>query len=470
MIMKRFTIKQKIIIWFSVTLLVIITLITGLTFSIANLVLDENIKERLMSVVSTNVEEIEFSVIYDREEIEQGDQFLEYKDGWLEIDDDFCDFFEGICTALYDENNNLLYGEAPIKLTAAEPLGYTSMGSLKLAGEKFYIYDKPLTGDFEGLWLRGVVSHNETLNVLYNVLRFSFWLLPLLGILSLLGGYVITRRAFLPVQQIVDTAEEIGRSGDLSKRLDIGSGKDEIHMLADTFNRMFGRLEKAFETERQFTSDASHELRTPVAVIMAQSEYALELADTEEEYRESLEVIQRQSKRMNEIINQLLFFTRLDQGSEPVRKEICDIASLLEDIAFEQSMIASKGITLKTDIQPEINAEIDRNLFSRMVTNLISNAYKYGKENGTINLTLKREDSSAVLSVKDDGIGISRENLEKIWDRFYQVDPSRTQDTSGGLGLGLSMVKQISGLLGGTITVDSAPDEGTEFTFTIEAK
>ncbi|MBQ4649473.1 MAG: HAMP domain-containing histidine kinase [Firmicutes bacterium] len=463
--MKRLSIKQKIILWFSVALLLIITLITSLTFSIANLVLDENIKERLMSVVSTNVAEIEFSVLYDREEIEQGDQFLEYKDGWLEIDDDFCDFFEGICTALYDENNNLLYGEAPLKLTAAEPLGYTSMGSIRLAGEKFYIYDKPLTGDFEGLWLRGVVSHNETLNVLYNVLRLSFWLLPLLAVLSLLGGYVITRRAFLPIQQIADTAEEIGRSGNLSKRLDIGSGSDEIHMLADTFNKMFGRLEKSFETERQFTSDASHELRTPVAVIMAQSEYALELADTEEEYRESLEVIQRQSRRMNDIINQLLFFTRLDQGSEPVRKELCDISSLLEDLAAEQSVIGAKGITLHADIQPGITAETDRNLFTRMVTNLISNAYKYGKENGSIWLSLRHSGNSVVLSVKDDGIGISRENLEKIWDRFYQVDPSRSEDTSGGLGLGLSMVKQISGLLGGTISVDSSPEEGTEFIF-----
>ncbi|MBQ1959023.1 MAG: HAMP domain-containing protein, partial [Firmicutes bacterium] len=315
--MKRLSIKQKIILWFSVTLLLIITIISGLTFAIANLVLDDNIKERLMSVVTTNVQEIEFSVIYDREEIEQGDQFLSYKNGWLEIDDDFCDYFEGICTALYDENGNLLYGEAPLKLSDAEPLAYASMSSLRINGEKFYIYDKPLTGDFEGLWLRGVVSHNETLNVLYNVLRLSFWILPLLAVLSLLGGYVITRRSFMPVQQIAETASRIQEGGDLSQRLDIGEGKDEIHMLADTFNGMFERLEKSFESERQFTSDASHELRTPVAVIMAQSQYALELADSEEEYRESLEVIQRQSQRMNDIINQLLFFTRLDQGTEP---------------------------------------------------------------------------------------------------------------------------------------------------------
>ncbi|MBR5229461.1 MAG: HAMP domain-containing histidine kinase, partial [Firmicutes bacterium] len=318
-------------------------------------------------------------------------------------------------------------------------------------------------------WLRGVVSHNETLNVLYNVLRLSFWLLPLLTFLTILGGFLITRRAFLPVQQIAQTAEEIGRSGDLSKRLNIGHGEDEIHILANTFDTMFERLEKSFETERQFTSDASHELRTPVAVILAQSQYALELADTEEEYRESLEVIQRQSQRMHEIINQLLFFTRLDQGNEPVHKEACNISDFLEEIAADHVMASDGSITLRTDIQPDITAEIDRNLFSRMVNNLISNAYKYGKSGGHIDVSLARHGSQALLSVKDDGIGISRENLEKIWNRFYQVDPSRNEDSvKGGLGLGLAMVKQISTLLGGTIDVTSAEGEGTEFTFTIK--
>jgi signal transduction histidine kinase len=132
-------------------------------------------------------------------------------------------------------------------------------------------------------------------------------------------------------------------------------------------------------------------------------------------------------------------------------------------------MIGQRGISLEAHIEPDITAEVDRNLFTRMVTNLISNAYKYGKDGGHIWLSLKRgDDSAAVLSVKDDGIGISRENLEKIWNRFYQVDPSRSEDVSGGgLGLGLSMVKQISDLLGGNISVASEEGTGTEFIFKI---
>lgn len=328
-----------------------------------------------------------------------------------------------------------------------------------------------LSGDsFDGLWLRGVVSKNERINILYNTVRLSFWLLPLLALLAILGGYAITRRSFLPIQQIADSAEEIGKSGDLSRRLDIGWGRDEIHQLASTFNGMFDRLEKAFETERQFTSDASHELRTPTAVILAQAQYGLELADSEEEYRESLEVIKRQAERMNDIINQLLFFTRLDQGSEPVNMEETNLSVLVAEICKDQRLISCKHISVKDDIQPDINVETDRNLFTRMLNNLFSNAYKYGKEKGTITMTLTRMGDDAVLRLTDDGIGISRENLERIWNRFYQVEPSRNEDAGGGLGLGLSIVKQITSLLGGKISVESEEGRGTSFIFVMKCK
>ena len=471
--MKNLTIQKKIIIWFSVTLIVIVALMNTLTFAIANLVLDEDVKERLMNTVASNVEEIEYFNRLDADmEREQGDQFLRYNEGWLEIDDDFCDFFEGICTALYDENGNLLYGESPVKISRSKALTFTTVGKVDYKGEKYYVYDRKLTGDnLEGLWLRGVVSKNERINILYNTVRLSFWLLPVLALLAILGGYAITRRSFLPVEQIAQSAKEIGESGDLSRRLDIGPGNDELHQLTDAFNNMFGRLEKSFEAERQFTSDASHELRTPTAVIMAQAEYGLELADNEDEYREALQVIKRQAERMNDLINRLLFFTRLDQGTEPVNMEEVNLSQLTSDICAEQQMIKYSNITLSADIEPDIAVITDRNLFARLLNNLCSNAYKYGKPDGSIKVSLKKTGGMAVLSVADDGIGISRENLEKIWNRFYQVDPSRNEDAGGGgIGLGLSMVKQIALLLGGEISVESSLGQGTVFTFSMTLK
>lgn len=471
--MKNLTIQKKIIVWFSVTLVLIVALMNTMTFAIANIVLDEDVRERLMNTVASNVEEIEYFNRLDAGmEKEQGDQFLKYNDGWLEIDDDFCDFFEGICTALYNEDGNLLYGESPIKISRSNNMIYTTMEKITYKGEKYYVYDRKLTGEnLEGLWLRGVVSKNEKINILYNTVRLSFWLLPVLALLAILGGYAITRRSFLPVEQIARSAEEIGESGDLSRRLDIGPGNDELHQLTQAFNNMFERLEKSFESERQFTSDASHELRTPTAVIMAQAEYGLELADTEEEYRESLEVIKRQAQIMNDMINRLLFFTRLEQGTEPVNMQDTDLSSLVEDICFEQRMIQCKDISLTTDIQPGIHVETDCSLFTRMLNNLCSNAYKYGKEHGNITVFLKKRENFAILSVADDGIGIAQENLEKIWNRFYQVEPSRNEAAAGGgIGLGLSMVKQISDLLGGEISVESTLGQGTVFTFSTKCK
>lgn len=470
---KNLTIQKRIIVWFSLTLLVIVALMETMTFAVAKLVLDEDVRERLINTVAANVEEIEyFNRLDGGVEREQGDQFLRYKNGWLEVDDDFCDFFEGICTALYDEKGNLLYGEAPVKISQSKDMSFTTVDKITYNGEKYYVYDRKLTGsNVDGLWLRGVVSQNEKINILYNTVRLSFWLLPVMALLAILGGYAITRRSFLPVEQITRSAEEIGESSDLSRRLDIGPGKDELHQLTAAFNNMFERLEKAFESERQFTSDASHELRTPTAVIMAQAEYGLELADSEEEYREALEVIKRQAQRMNDLINSLMFFTRLDQGTEPINKELLDLSSLTGDICAEQQMIQCNDISLSAHIEPAVMAITDRNLYARLLNNLCSNAYKYGKPQGSIVITLKHEGERAVLSVADDGIGIPEEKLENIWNRFYQVEPSRNEDAAcGGIGLGLSMVKQISGLLGGEITVESTPGQGTVFTFSLKAE
>ncbi len=446
-------------------LAIIVLFISAMTFEIASSVLNESIRERLYNIVSSNVDEIEYLNSLRNTEAEAGDQFIEYGDGWLEIDDDFCDVYEGISTALYDSEGNLLYGNMPIKLSSFAAEDFVKIGKAEYKGETFYVFDKALTAEgMEGLWLRGVVSQNEGINVLYNIVRLSFWLLPALALLAILGGYVITRRSFLPIEQIARDAEEIGRGNDLSKRLDIGEGNDEIHMLCDSFNEMFARLEKNFEAEKQFASDASHELRTPVSVILAQAEYALEFCETPEEFREAIEVIERQGNKMGDIISQLLFFTRLSQGTESVSRENLCVSDLTSEICAEQSMIPQKGIELHSEIEPQIYADTDRSLLACCLNNLISNAYKYGKEKGHIWVGLRRVADQIIISVKDDGIGISNENLTKIWERFYQEDSARCSEGAGsGVGLGLSLVKEIARILDMQIEVHSTPGEGSEF-------
>ena len=224
---------------------------------------------------------------------------------------------------------------------------------------------------------------------------------------------------------------------------------------------MFARLETSFEAEKQFTSDASHELRTPVAVILAQCEDARRGAQTPEQYAEAIDVIERQAGRMSSLIAQLLQMTRLEQGTQRAAFEQADLSGLVEVICAEQPQLP-RGITIQTDIQPDVEAWFDVTLMSRLLQNLINNAARYGRENGHIWVSLRHVEHDAVLSVRDDGIGIPADRLDKIWKRFYQVEASR--GAANGAGLGLPMVRQIAALHGGTVTVDSREGEGSCFT------
>lgn len=500
---RNLSIKKKIVIWFTITFLLNLSVMMGLTFVIGQSVFDTDIKTQLRVQVDANAEEIEFLNSSElEEEYEKGDQFLEYNKGYLEIDDDFCDYINGIYTCLVDSDNNLLYGEAPVRLTADQLFTHTVVEPLTYQGEKYYIYERQLHGhNLEGLWLRGVASLSEGTYLLQTIAHWVLLLVPVMAALSVLGAYIITRRSFAPAEKIIEAADSISSGNDLSRRIELPKGRNEFHTMADSYNRMFDRLDAAFQREKQFTSDVSHELRTPVSVILTQSEFSLEMAESEEDYREALEVIQQQGLKMKDLISQLLFFSRLEQGREPLQIAACNLSSLVSSICDEQEAlytaahplyvspadssldresIKAPRLLLLRQIPDDVIAPVDSRLFGRAVTNLLSNAYKYSEgKNGYITVSLLQlEDPSRIqLHISDQGIGIPKEHLEKIFDRFYQVDPSRTASQAGsdsgpaeaGAGLGLSMVREIVHLHNGSISVESRPGEGTTFTVTVPA-
>ena len=275
----------------------------------------------------------------------------------------------------------------------------------------------------------------------------------------------ILDEVFLQLHQTVHIQE----SSDLSQRIHLETGgqtKDEIYHLAATFDRMLDRLENSFEAEKQFSNDASHELRTPIAVIMAQCEYSLKRDTSPEEIHSSLSVILDQSRKMSTLINQLLTLARADRGTAKLDFERINVSDITCMVALEQEALAEKrGITIHQEITPDLYADVDETLFMRLWINLISNSIKYGKEGGSIRVVLRASESRIIGQVIDDGIGISPEALPKIWDRFYQVNPSRSDGSSSGLGL--SMVKWIISAHNGDITADSVPGTGSRFTFSI---
>ena len=222
-----------------------------------------------------------------------------------------------------------------------------------------------------------------------------------------------------------------------------------------------GLVDDAFEAERQFASDASHELRTPMAVIMAQCEDALSGEKTGADYREALSVIHRQGRRMNRMISGMLELVRMERKTDRYAREPFNLSALTESVCEDMALICEKNIALTTDVEPDISITGDQTLITRLLGNLIGNAYRYGRENGHIIVTLHRAGSAIELTVSDDGIGIAPDQQKKIFRRLYQGASERSGD---GAGLGLAMARQIARLHGGELTVVSEEGKGSAFT------
>lgn len=393
------------------------------------------------------------------EEIESfGENFI--------IDKDL-DFYEdGVYLSIYTENGDLLEGRRPVELPELPALKDKAVVKMNdEQGQTWYVYDSSFEMGNQAVWVRGIVKDFAEQSTYSFMLKLVIIACPALVVIAALGGYIITRRAFRPVRNIIGTVEEISRDGDLTRRIDMQDGglpdtaaKDEIYKLAKNFNSMFDRIEKTFEKEKQFTSDVSHELRTPLSVIISQSDYAR----TDEEYREkALEVINREAKRMAGLVNRLLTLSRSDSGRLVLESDEIDFSDMCELVAMQQEPAArQRGLELTADIQPGIKVTGDDAMLIRVILNLTDNAIKYSRENGHIRLSLKATGDFACCSVEDDGIGIPEEDLEKIWERFYRVDISRTEE---GSGLGLAMVEALVKAHGGYTDVSSSLGEGSRF-------
>ena len=318
-----------------------------------------------------------------------------------------------------------------------------------------FVCDKPL---YDSVWIRGVVPASET--DMFSVLNQTvLYIIPLFIILAAVGAYILSKQTIRPVEDISRSAKAISSGSDLSKRIEINSSSNEITALAETFNKMLLRLQESFESEKRFTSDASHELRTPLAVIKAECDYALsENADSADK-EEALVSISEQTAKMTQLVNSLLSLTRTEQGTERFNFENGDLSLAVEEIcgAFKPE----KNISLETEIEKNISFRMDVSLISRMLENLLSNAVRYGGENGYIRVKLFKEKNNIILSVKDNGIGIKKEELPKIWGRFYRADSFARNGE--GFGLGLALVERIAALHGGKADVNSVFGEGSEF-------
>lgn len=442
----RLSIKIKITLWYILLMTGLVILFLSVILYISNNLVRNSAYTNLKNIVDKSFLQVT------------------YKNQELEIDNDLETLTGNIQLSIFNKDKEFIYGNSPLNFDFDDTLtDNDKIKTVKNENKRWYIYEKrKFYNGYGDLWIRGVVESSAIEYTLETIIFISFISLPFFLFFSGLTGYIIFSNSFKPIEKIREAAQKINDGNDLTKRINLGNGTNEIYSLANTFDTMFDKLQTSFNNEVQFTSDVSHELRTPISVIMTQSEYGKDYTSSIEEARNIFNIIFKETKKMSILVSQLLTLARMDKGHQKLKLEEVEIGELIE-IAIEgqRTYANSKNIRIIPNIKENIYSSVDETMIMRVFTNLLSNAISYGKENGYVKISLNRDDNNVIIKIEDNGIGISEDNLEKIWIRFFQVDPSRSTENSG---LGLSMVKGIIESHKGSVSVESVLNKGTIFT------
>lgn len=286
--------------------------------------------------------------------------------------------------------------------------------------------------------------------------------------IGLLGGWFIAKRAIRPIETISATARSISAS-NLSQRIDVESTESELGNLGQILNETFDRLQEAFEQQARFTADASHELRTPVSVMLAQTAMARRRERSPDEYREAIDACYVVAKRMKSLVDGLLTLAHTDSGDLALSLSDVDLKNLVEDcVGLLESLAAERGVAIQCELRP-VTVEGDYERIVQVVSNLVTNAIRYNRQGGKVELKLEDAGSEARISVSDSGVGISENNVPHVFDRFYRVDASRSAQR-GGTGLGLAIAKAIVEAHGGTVRCESELERGSTFSVRLPKK
>ncbi|HIQ98256.1 MAG TPA: HAMP domain-containing protein [Candidatus Scybalocola faecavium] len=445
--MNRVSLKMKLTLLYTLLMTAVVCGILVLLFSLGNRQILSSVQSRL------------------RESVYGASGEIDWDDGYLEFDGDLDELENGVYLSVYDMDGSYLYGQVPSGFPQDTPLQDGSLRTVRQNGQEYGVLDLYVSvRDYGYVYIRGVASVSAAEEGVYVIQNTALILLPLLVIVTGVLGYFMTRRTLMPVSRMTATVRQIRQEKDLSKRIGLGKGSDEIYRLGQTFDALLAEIEEGFKREQQFTSDVSHELRTPVAAMMLQCETLLQDDSLSAQAKEGVDFLYQKVRYLSSMISQLLLLSRADQGRQPVVMEPLDFSELLEMSAMEaEEMAAEKAIKVSTGISSGLYVKGDETLLIRMVMNLVENAVNYGREGGHLGISLDSDGTWIRGSISDDGVGISQKDLPHIWERFYQADSSRSKSTSSGLGL--SMVAWIIQAHGGHIQAESVPGRGSTFTF-----
>jgi heavy metal sensor kinase len=339
--------------------------------------------------------------------------------------------------------------------------------SVRVGEHRYRSYVRHFSIDQQGaalFVLQSLQRQNEFLEILAGTFGI---VIPLAILLAGAGGYLLARRSLAPVVMMSAQASRIG-SENLHDRLNVRNPRDELGQLASSFNELLDRLDRSFERQRRFVADASHELRTPVAILCGEAEVTLaQETRTEQEYRESLHILREEAKRLKHIVEDLFTLARADAGRHPLAPSDFYLDELAAECSRNVRTLASaKQIAVTCESAAELPIHADEALLRRMLMNLLDNAIKYTPQGGLVFLRCAEQSGRYRVSFEDSGQGIPVELQPRIFERFFRADKARSrgETDSGGAGLGLAIAAWIAEAHGGILELTRSTPEGSVFT------
>jgi signal transduction histidine kinase len=301
----------------------------------------------------------------------------------------------------------------------------------------------------------------------YFRLVFIRFIVPIL-LLGVAGGGILTFRAMRPLRNLIQTVRNILDTGEMSTRVPVGSGRGELHQLVSLFNQMLDKNDALIGAMHNSLDNVAHDLRTPMTRLRGVAEYALQNPQNLDAYREALADCMEESDRVLTMLNTLMDVAEAETGVMKLEKTEVSIPQVIRTVVDIYEIIAEeKHITITLDLPEHLQVNADYARIQQVIANLLDNALKYSDNSGQVTITARRENTNAVITIADRGIGIPAHEIDKIWDRLYRGDRSRSQR---GLGLGLSFVRAIVQAHGGTVQVQSTINKGSTFTVMLPAE